>query len=157
MPGDIPSVIAEHLGPNSGLAATPFLLNFWGNLAVDVEAGTGLTRTPVPFGRMEAEIRRVAYSVRVQQSDDVRALERENAAVRKANDRVTSVLIALTGRTGLTTRIDWERWWAEHRGYRHTPRPPGSNLTIIEDVPIHDRPSSVGRFRWDPRIGYYMR
>jgi hypothetical protein len=180
-PAQVARVIAASLGRNSGLMAVPFIIDLramwvaspdglqtqapiapgsrvW---SVNMTGQTAMPQPPiaVPVGQMNAEIEKAAYEARGQQREDVRILDRENAAVRRANDRVAVLLasLSLTGqdKDRLNGRTDWERWWTDRRGYAYTPRPVASKPTVVEQVALTYTPQDIGRFRYDPDIGYY--
>jgi hypothetical protein len=172
-------VIAALLGPNAGLAAVPFVLDpalTWvaspdglqtqapvapGSMAwtVNMTGERAMPQPPieVPIGRMNAEIDKAAYEARGQQREDVRALQREAAAARRANDSVVALLAPLIGQVapGLSGRTDWVRWWTDRRGSASRPQPVARKPTFVESVALDYTPRPVGRFLFDRQIGYY--
>jgi hypothetical protein len=176
-PRGVPRVIEALLGPNSGLAAVPFIINpnrnwvaspdglqtqapiapgspLW-SVNFTGQAAMPQPPIPVPIGRMVAEIRRAANESRAQQREDVRAIERHNAQARKYNDPIVVALEAALGWSPGPSRSDWERWWNDQRGYTPAPAPAAARPTITETVEPDYSPPPIGRFRFDPRIGYY--
>jgi hypothetical protein len=153
------TVVYEHLGPNSGLAALPYLINWTGNLGVDVDLRDGVTRTAVPVGRMGVELQASAYRLRARQAEDFERLQRWAAEIQRENDRISVLLQSLTGHCGPSDRAGWSRWCAERRRYTVAPPPLSRRITVIEYAPVSvsDRPGRVGQFRWDPLVGYFAR
>lgn len=170
-------VVEAFLGANSGLLAVPFILNpraMWvaspegvqtqeplaGNPSVQTVNTSGRRALPqppiaVPVGRMVTEIHKAAYMARGQQRDDAATLDRHNAAVRTANDRVLVALAAVLGTTPGATRSDARRWWTEQRGYALKATPLAARTGVVEDVALDYTPQPVGRFLYDRRVGYY--
>ncbi len=149
------NVAAAMLGPNSGLATVPFRIRD----AAPVSTADGIlppTTTAVPLGKMVEEVRRAAYESRVQQRDDVQALEQMNAGVRKTNDLIIGMLAAVLGETTGTTRSDWERWYNDRRGYTRAPRLLALKSTVVQDVAPAYTPAPIGQFVYDRQVGYYI-
>ena len=87
---------------------------------------------------LDAEARRAAEHAQRQLLGDARALDRQNAAVDRSNDRFLAVLQAGTGQARPEDRKGWSDWYVDLVGYRSTsdrPRP-----TFVEQVPLDYQP-----------------
>jgi hypothetical protein len=176
-PDQVARVIAAFLGPNSGLAAVPLILNPLANWvaspdglqtqapiargsaiwSVNFTGERAMPQPPiaVPIGRMVQEIEKAAYQARAQQRDDAASIDRHNAAVRKANDRIVLALAAALGSTPGQTRSELLRWWTDQRGYALPSRSLASRTTVFEEVALDYTPQSIGRILFDRQVGYY--
>ena len=91
----------------------------------------------IPVGRMIAESQQAALSAEQQLQQDVAALESMNHQIRDNNDRVASVLGAVSGKSQSTSPADWRSWWIDQLGFRNDLAQQAAYVpTVVENVPL---------------------
>lgn len=89
-----------------------------------------------------SEAQRVAESSQKALEADVAAIEAENAAARKLNERVLTILTATTGGDLGPDRESWMSWWSDRQGYAFVvPPSPGAKPTFDQLVPLAEPPT----------------
>lgn len=102
-----------------------------------------VSMTEIPVGRVLAEYQKSATSSQEQLAQDVAALERRNAAIRRLNSRVLGALRGSTGNDLGADRKAWATWFIAQLGYSYTSTPEGPRPTLVEQVPPAYLPAPV--------------
>ncbi len=96
----------------------------------------------IPIGRMILEAQAEAIVAHRQEADDVAAIERANAATRKANEPTLTALRAVNGKDHGDDGTAWGRWWTDQLGYAFAGQT-ATAPTIVEVVPIAYTPQAA--------------
>ena len=110
----------------------------------------------IPIGEMELEARKSAQTAQQQLADDVAAIDRVNAAVRRANEPSVQALRAITGQEFGDDPTAWGKWWAENQGYVFRITATSDKPTVVENVPLGYTPQTTPQLVNGPvvRIGH---
>jgi hypothetical protein len=149
-----PRLIAEELGPNSGLRILPYANR---SLIGDIPArltDEGLEQVQVPIGKMVAEIRKTAYVAQQQLLADVKVLEKQNASILRRNEPIVHILGMVVDRKLDGTRSAWAQWWTEEQGFAYRAPDASTRPTVVEEVPLAYQPAPVDRYVYQPGVGY---
>ncbi len=111
----------------------------------------------IPLGQMAVEARKSSVAAERQLRADARMLADHNFAVRIANDRVTNVLNASTGRSLAAERGAWTNWWADQVGYATASTDWTSKASVVEDVSIAYQPATLPEGSSRPILDYERR
>jgi hypothetical protein len=97
----------------------------------------------IPIGQMALEAQKSAYAAQQQIQDDVAAIERINAPIRRINDRVLPVLKEVSDQDLGADREAWSKWWIDQVGYTVMPQKYEETPTIVEQVPLAYQPQPL--------------
>ncbi|APW59070.1 polymorphic toxin-type HINT domain-containing protein [Paludisphaera borealis] len=117
-------------------------------------AASGLNISPIvqdsvqiPIGRMAAEAQASAEVAQNQLQQDVRQIEMQNAPIREINDRVSTILKAVSGEDHGADRDKWTEWAYDVEGYGAPLKVAASTPpTVVEPVPLDYQPQAFPVF-----------
>jgi hypothetical protein len=102
----------------------------------------------IPIGEMAAESQKSAVVAQRQLEDDIRLIERHNAPIIEANERIGQILRDVTGQDLGDDRKAWQVWWSSQLGFQAQRESTGAAPTVVEEVPLayQPRPIAVNTF-----------
>lgn len=138
--------VLQGLGPNNRRlrGANPALADQIQGFNVVNAVTVTLGNNYIPLGQVVLEHQKAALSAQQQLERDAAAIDEQNAATRRLNDRVTAVLRQVAGSDPGDGAKAWQSWWVDVQGYTfikatyETPRP-----TLVEYVPLDYLPAPV--------------
>jgi hypothetical protein len=101
------------------------------------------TKVQIPIGQIVLEYQASAIAAQRQLIADIQAVERFNAGVTAANERVLPVLQGVTGQDRGADQQSWAAWWTDQQGYVYQPPAEVPRPTFLQNVPLAYTPQPV--------------